>query len=363
LNDHHSTSNESSIMGKSIVGLDIAGSSIRAVEVVDADKAQPTVVRFAEVPTPQDAVSRGEVLEPNTVAATLRELWSTGRFRSKNVVLGMGNQRVLSRDLTVPLAPMAQIRESLPFQVQEMLPVPVGDAILDFYPVSEGESENGPVVHGLLIAAIKDAVLANVKAVQLAGLNPIGVDMIPFALTRVLLGRQGVPGTAAVVQLGADTTSVVIATDGIPQFVRIIPMGGNDISRALVGTLDITFDEAEAVKRHLGLGGSARTPDDARAVAVITASVHELTSSLRNTINYFVNTRPSEPVTRVVLTGGGTRLQGMREALAEQTRLPVTMGAAFDGVGLARSIPAGDVADHVDAITVAFGLAVGSRAA
>ncbi|MCA5923284.1 MULTISPECIES: type IV pilus assembly protein PilM [Curtobacterium] len=350
-------------MGKSIVGVDIAGSSIRAVEVADADRARPTVVRFAEVPTPPDAVSRGEVLEPNTVAAALRKLWATGRFRSKDVVLGMGNQRVLSRDLTVPLAPMPQIRESLPFQVQEMLPVPVGDAILDFYPVSEGESENGPVVHGLLIAAIKDAVLANVKAVQLAGLNPVGVDMIPFALTRVLLSRQGARGTAAVVQFGADTTSVVIATDGVPQFVRIIPIGGNDISRALVGTLDVTFDQAEAVKRHLGLGGRERTADDARAVSVIAMSVNELISSLRNTINYFVNTRPTEPVTRVVVAGGGARLAGLQQALAEQIRLPITVGDAFDGVGLARSIPADDVVDHLDAITVAFGLAVGSRAA
>ncbi|ROP63290.1 type IV pilus assembly protein PilM [Curtobacterium sp. ZW137] len=350
-------------MSKTIVGLDIAGSSIRAVEVADADRARPTIVRFAEVPTPDAAVSRGEVLEPNTVAGAIKKLWSIGKFRSRNVVLGMGNQRVLSRDLTVPQAPLAQIRESLPFQVQDMLPVPVGDAILDFYPTSEGESVTGPVVNGLLIAAIKDAVLANVKAVQLAGLNPVGVDLIPFALTRVLVRRQEPAGTTALVQLGADTTSVVVATNGVPQFVRIIPTGGNDITRTLAGRLDISFDDAEAIKRHFGIGRGAATSDDARAVAVTYDTVNELLASLRNTISYFVNTRPSEPVSKVVIVGGGARLVGLREALSDCTHLPVEIGSAFAESVLARSIQEQDIAEHGDTIAVAYGLAVGSSAA
>lgn len=350
-------------MAKNVVGVDISASAIRAVEVADADKARPTILRFAEVPTPDGAVSRGEVIEPNTVATALRELWSIGRFRSKDVVLGMGNQRVLSRDLTVPMGPIAQIRESLPFQVQDLLPVPVGDAILDFYPVAEGEGDNGPVVHGLLIAAVKDAVLANVNAVQLAGLNPVGVDLIPFALSRVLVSRRQVEGTVAVVELGADTTSVVIVSNGVPQFVRVIPSGGADITRSLSGKLDITTDQAEAVKQHLGIGRRAQTADDARAVAFTQETVSEMLASLRNTINYFVNTRPHLPVTSVIITGGGARMPGFREALADHTRLPVDIGHALEDVGRARSISPEDIAVRGDSITVAFGLTVGSRAA
>ncbi|PZE28153.1 MULTISPECIES: type IV pilus assembly protein PilM [unclassified Curtobacterium] len=350
-------------MAKSIVGLDIAAASIRAVEVASADRGRPTVVRFAEVPTPEGSVSRGEVLEANTVAGALKQLWSLGKFRSRDVVLGMGNQRVLSRDLTVPLAPIEQIRESLPFQVQDMLPVPVIDAILDFYPTSEGMGENGPVVRGLLIAAIKDAVLANVKAVQLAGLNPAGVDLIPFALTRALVSRPGLVGTVALIEIGADTTSVVIATDGVPQFVRIIPAGGADVTRALSGQLDIAADDAEAVKRHLGIAAVAQTADDRRAIAVTHETITEVLASLRNTINYFVNTHPDQPVGHILIAGGGARMRGFREALADYTRIPVSYGQAFGGVALAGSISEQDVAERGDAITVAFGLAVGSRAA
>ena len=350
-------------MAKSIVGLDISSTAIRGVEVADPLGSRPTVVRIAEVPTPEGAVSRGEVLEPNTVAGALKELWSVGRFRSRNVVLGMGNQRVLSRDLTVPKAPMAQIRQSLPFQVQEMLPVPVGDAILDFYPTSEGVGESGPVLNGLLIAAIKDAVLANVKAVQQAGLNPSGVDLIPFAMTRALISRPGHRGTVALIELGAETTSVVIALDGIPQFVRIIPTGGEDVTTRLATSLDIHRDQAELVKRHLGIAGVGRTADDLRAMSFTQDAVAEVLSSLRNTINYYVNTRPTETVDRIVVAGGGARLTGLTRSLSEQTGLPVVLGDVFESANLARSISADDIAARGHDVAVAYGLAVGSRAA
>ena len=65
------------------------------------------------------------MLEPHTVASALKRLWSTTGFRSRNVILGMGNQRVLVRDLSVPRMSAQRIRESLPFLVQDMLPVPV----------------------------------------------------------------------------------------------------------------------------------------------------------------------------------------------------------------------------------------------
>src|SRR5450830_1169967 len=195
-------------MASSVVGVDIGSTSVRAVEVNAASRSKPTLVRFLEIALPEGAVSRGEVIEPHTVGAVIKRIWSSGGFKSKNVVLGMGNQRVLARDLTVPRASLAHIREALPFQVQDMLPVPVADAILDFYPISESTTENGPVVHGLLIAAIKDAVLGNVKAVQQAGLNPLEVDLIPFALSRVLINRLGLKGTIVLIDVGANAASV-----------------------------------------------------------------------------------------------------------------------------------------------------------
>lgn len=347
-------------MAKRIVGVDIGSDAIRAVEVVDPAGANPTIERFHEVPLPEGAARSGDVLEVHTVSASLKRLWSEGGFKSKSVALGMGNQRVLARDLTVPRMPLQRIRESLPFQVQEMLPVPVADALLDFYPVSEADGENGPVIHGLLVAAIKEAVMANVSAVELAGLAPVEVDLIPFALTRVHVRGDNAQGTTALIDIGATTTNVVIVTNGIPQFVRIIPAGGDDITNALVQRLDMGRDIAEQVKRRLGIITAGAAPEHRPAIEVIYESTGQLLNGLRNTLNYFVNAHPDDPIVRIVLTGGASRLPGFSAALYELTRVNVVANDSFSSVRVAKTAQSG--VGRSDAYSVALGLALGSRA-
>ncbi len=111
-------------MGKTVVGVDIGARSVRGVEVNNYASGKPSIVRMAEHPLPETAVRRGEVIEPGTVSTALKRLWATGGFKSKDVVLGVGGQGVFARDISLPRVPLAQIRESLPFQVQEALARP-----------------------------------------------------------------------------------------------------------------------------------------------------------------------------------------------------------------------------------------------
>ena len=349
-------------MATRIVGLDIGRDTVRAVEVENADKARPTITRFHEVPVPEGAVRSGEVREVHTVAAAIRRLWSTGGFTTKNVVIGMGNQRVLARDLTVPKATLSQIRESLPFQVQDMLPVPVAEALLDFYPISEAESDHGPVVNGLLIAAIKESVLGNVKAVQQAGLTPVGVDLIPFALNRTLLRGPLGRGMIALVDIGATTTNVVVANGGVPQFVRMIPAGGEDVTKALMNRLEISSEQAEGAKRARGFSNAPVTSEQERAVAeIIHSTTTELLNSLRNTITYFSNSRQNEQIQAIVLTGGGSRLTGLTQVLGELTRIQVIPADPFGSLDVSKTATKNTVGDP-RLMSVALGLALGSAA-
>lgn len=344
-------------MARRIVGVDIGNSSVRAVELADAAGSKPTVERMHEVYLPEGATRNGDVVEVHTVASALKRLWSEGRFKSRDVALGMGNQRVLARDLTVPKLSIERIREALPFQVQEMLPVPVGDAILDFYPISEGIADSAPVVQGLLVAAIKEAVMANVTAVQLARLNPVEVDLIPFALARVVRRSGNIRGGVAVIDVGSAMTNVIVLDDGVPQFVRIIPNGGDDINSALVSALGMTAENAEGAKRQLGL--TLGVTEEHRAVAeVIHRGANALLTALRNTLSFYINSRPPGALERIVLMGGASQMPGFSDMLAELTRLPVQVDDGFGGVRLSRNAPQGSRATW----TVALGLALGGRA-
>ena len=349
-------------MAKTIVGVDISATWIRAVELTDATKDRPTMIRHHEVALPVGAVTRGEVVETRTVATALRQLWTAGGFKGKDVVLGIGNSRVLARDLTVPKMSLKRIRETLPFQVQEMLPFPAEDALLDFYPITESVGETGPLVHGLLVAAVKEAVLGNVQAVQLAGLNAAHVDLVPFALSRVLLRGASQNGTTAIVDVGGSTTTVVVSSGGVPQFVRIIPTGGDDLTNALALRLGIPQERAEALKRSIGLNSEARDENERAAIAIMFEVMSDLIGSLRNTLTYFAGARQNTDLARIVLTGGGARLQGFAEALSEYTRLPVSEGNPFESVSVSRNADQSKADLRNSSLSVAIGLALGSAA-
>ncbi|MBX3089578.1 MAG: type IV pilus assembly protein PilM [Cryobacterium sp.] len=342
-----------------LVGIDIGDTSLRGVEVSGIGGKRPNVVRYFSMPIPSGAVRNGEVIEINTVSAALKQLWSAARFSSKEVVLGVGNSKVLVRDLTVPKLNYQEIRESLPTHVQEMLPVPVADALLDFYPASEAMAEAGPVVNGLLVAAIKDPVLANVKAVQLAGLTPVAVDLIPFALTR-LTPPSRLVGNVAHIDIGAKTTNVIVTSNGVPQFVRIIGNGGNDLTTALAERMGIPESEAESLKRTIGLGGAAVAAENNQAVGIVREVAGNFLTSLRNTLGFFASSRQNEPFAGIILSGGGAQLSGLADALSEMTRIPVALMDTFANVDVARDAARGTQSQF--GMNIALGLALGGAA-
>lgn len=307
-----------------VVGVDIGSTSVRAVELKGS-----AIVKAAEQELPPGSVRRGEVLDVVAVAGAVKRLWSTAKFGSRDVVLGMGGPRVLSRDLAMPRGPIDRVRETLPFHVQDLIPVPVGEALLDFYPISEGVSAEGaPVINGLLIAAVKEAVQANVKSITRAGLSPVEVDLIPFALTRAMLPRTTGQGTVALISIGANSTNVVIATNGVPRFVRIIPSGGDDITAAIASQLDLSVNQAEVAKRELGFGSMTTRAEHRPIVELIFKVAGEQLNALRNTIGYYVNASEGTTPNRIVISGGGSYLPGLQKALEDLTGIPVSRAAA-----------------------------------
>jgi len=344
-------------MSGSVIGLDIGSGGVRAVEVRNGHTARPVVVRSHSLPLPAGSVERGEVLDIRAVSEVVGQLWSSGRFRQKEVVMGMGGTAVMSRELSVPRGPMARIRESLPFLVENVLPVPVADTILAFYPVSEGQGDDGPVVHGLLVAAIKDAVSANVAAVTQAGLTPLRVDLVPFALTRAIAPRRSATDTIAIVSVGASVTNVVIVDRGIPQFVRILPSGGDDL--ALVPAKSgWGFDVAEL----LAMDPSSPLPAPPAPLAEggMREKMDDLVAGIRATVDYYLNSRSGANVDRVVLTGGGSRVGRLDVALADSLEVDVERASEFPGARLAKTVQGGPPEERAS-MTTAYGLALGAR--
>jgi type IV pilus assembly protein PilM len=299
-----------------LIGLDIGSVSIRAVETARG-KDGPVIVNFGEVPLPEGAVQAGVINDEKAVTAALRELWASAKFRGREVVLGVTNPQTVVREMSVANLPEREMRRSLPFQVRDMLPLPVDKSLLDFYPL-ETAGDN-KTVRGLLIAAPKEAVLAAVHAIEQAGLHVARVDLASFALLRAAsyLDEQ----IEAIVDIGAHATSVIVHHDGAPLIVRTLPRGGTEITERIAARIGATVPEAEAIKCRVGLldeGG----PDTA---AVVREAIRPLINEIRSSFTYLTTGDRHTRVARVALSGGGAQLPGLVDALREQLDLDVVI--------------------------------------
>lgn len=358
-------------VAENAVGLDIGTSGVRAAELT-IGRGQATLQRFGQVALPVGAVRDGEVVNVEAVTSAIKHLWSTAKFSSKRVVLGVANRKVIVRQVDLPAIPDAELRKSLPIHVQDFLPIPVEQAILDYHPIEYVTNEHGvQTVRVLLVAADREMVTTALSAVTGAGLIPVHVDLTPFAVLRSLaqLDHVGVDPAAsntaeAIVDVGATVTNIVIHQNGVPRFVRILLMGGDHVSDAVSERLGVPFEQAVAVKQQLGMSPvRGQIVNEHPAARVIEASATAYLEEIRGSLDYYLAQPASVPLQRIVLSGGGARLGGLAQRLAEATRLPVHPGAAMSNLRIGKTGLSPEQLSYVETqIAVPVGLALGVAA-
>ncbi|MFI2752060.1 type IV pilus assembly protein PilM [Cellulomonas sp. P22] len=349
-----------------VIGLDIGTTAVRAAELEfggsgPSGRSAPTLLRYGQVGLPLGAVRDGEVVQPETVTSALRQLWLQFKFSSREVVIGVGNQRVLVRELDLPWMPPAQLRSSLPFQVQELLPMSVDEALLDYFPTGEFAGPSGRTVQGMLVAAQRDTVNANVLAVESAGLRPTMVDLNAFALMRAVARGDLAERTVAIVDIGASVTNVVIASHGVPRLVRTLAIAGHSITNAVASSLGIAGAEAEVLKREIGVG-YAVGPEQSAAAEAISEVSRTLIEAVRNTFVYYSGNNPGAGIDVAIMTGGGSHLPGLGQYLSSASRLPVILGDALVGLKVAKSFDRGSLNGFESLVALPVGLAYGVAA-
>jgi type IV pilus assembly protein PilM len=386
------------------IGVDVGSTAVRVAEVAAGDI--PVVVRAAQVPLPPGVVEAGEVRQPEAVAEALRELWSKSGVKSKQVHLGVGNQRVVVREVALPWLPEKELRETLGFQVQEFIPMASDEAVLDFDPLGEMDQGGRRMVRILLVAAHRPMVNALVEAALAAKLDPQGIDLTPFAVIRAVgTGDEGLDldssGDEAIVDIGAQVTSICVHDRGVTRFVRMLPSGGRDITLALASGLSVDEDVAERLKRGesieaptqvepsagepaielpppadslpvdrppvetlpveapRGVPATLPGPTEVRQLALTRAG--SFVDEVRSSLEFYTAQMPNAQIGRVLVVGGGSRLDGLLELLQERLPVPVDRGRLFERAKSEIELSAEASAEAEAVLSVAVGLAIPAR--
>ncbi|MGH3441712.1 MAG: type IV pilus assembly protein PilM [Nitriliruptorales bacterium] len=344
-------------MARAAIGLDVGTHAVHVVEVT-TKRGQPTITNFGGVALPEGAVQQGEIVDVDTVSAAVRQLYKDAGIREKAVHLGISNQRVVVRQVDLPFMEDEELASALRFQVQEYIPIPVEDAELDYQKLEEVTGEGDTrMLRILLVAADKEMVANHVDIANRAELRPTGVDLNAFALLRALVpDPEAVEGSELLVDVGAGVTNIVVHENGTPRFVRILVLGGGDVTQAIQSRESLPYEDADQLKIDAGLRGA----EDEEVGRTIRREVDQFVDEVRGSVDYYLAQPGSQEISRVLVSGGGSRLEGLVEELERTIRIPVERGGVFDHLPVSGSVYGPDQLAGVEPmLTTAVGLALG----
>ncbi len=338
------------------VGVEIGTSGIRAIEL-SIGAQYPALITYGQMPLPPKAVVDGEIVNRAAVVDQLKYLWSESDFSTKRVTVGVAGLRALIRELEVANVPDKELEQVVKFQGQEIIPFPADQAILASRMIGELTKDDGSVAKKVLIAAAHKGLVEPVLSVLVdAGLDPIAVNLSALAIVRAgTIGLEPVSGAEAIVSIGAGLTVVVVHENGIPKFVRTIGQGGDDVTEAIASSLDSPFEDAERLKWNLTLPG----PQYATAQNVAIQTTNTLVNEIKNSVDYYDNQSATIKIQRVVVTGGGSLLEGLIARIQQPLRVPVVTARPLSGIDTSgyAMVPE-DLAKLEPTLTTVLGLAL-----
>ena len=363
----------SSRKGKTVVGLDIEAASVAATEVIVNGDVK--LGRSGIAPLAAGVSREGEIGDPEALTIAIKDLFSENKL-SRNVRLGIANQRVVVRTLRLPrIENDDEIESAIRFQAQEEVPMPLDQAVLDWQVLkSDPEARAEGKMDVVVVAARRDMVGNLARVVRDAGLRPIGLDVSAFALIRALGGAAPVAavgyeeraamgegaeaalaGPAQLLCNLGDITNLVVARNGDCLFTRVSPFGIEGIAQRLAERRELTLEHSREWLDHVGVEAPVEAIEGdpeivGAAREVLQDGVAKLVDELRLSLDYYGAQESARAIEEVVVCGPGSVIPGLPAQIQAQLGYALRVGnppalSSLDAASSAR-------------LTVPYGLAL-----
>jgi type IV pilus assembly protein PilM len=303
-----------------MIGLDIGSHSIKLVGLKTTSKGPfLTCLGMKEIPPGKD---KDDV---NTASDTLRSLVSEVGLKTKKVNLIVSGSGVQIKRISVPSLPRAELKEAVRWEMKNYLPFPVETAEIVFHVLNEYVENNVKKLDLMVVACPKQLIDRTLSIAERAGLQPIHLDVGPFALWNTLLvwDQLRKEKTVALIDLGAEKTGIYIFKDQILQFSREATPAGADITKAIMegigseGKLELIYERAEGLKQEMEI------PSESKISFFVRPVLEKLSAEIGRSLDYYRTQFNEERIDRILLTGGGANLKNIVSYLAGELRLPI----------------------------------------
>jgi type IV pilus assembly protein PilM len=310
------------------IGLDIGTSAVKLVELLGGNEIR--VNSLGMIPLESGLVSAGEVKEPGEVSEAIKSLIHQHNIQSKRVVLAVAGQAAVVRLLKISLQNPNDLSDIVMKEAEKNLPYALNELYMNYQVIKEDPVQKEAEV--VLVCTRKPIIDSQMEAVRNAGLEPVAIDIQPLALVRSA-GLENVEtfGNIGLLDIGEETSVLIIIKDGIPLFTRVIPLAGNRITQLISESIGIPYGSADELKRVYGdlkqdLSQISLDDIDYKVNSMVLKGVKELTAELKRSFEYFYLQQQGETeITTLVVSGGGSKLKNLLPFLNQELNLRVIL--------------------------------------
>lgn len=340
-----------------LIGLDIAGSSVKLVELGQTPEGGWSVEHLASERLEKGWVVDGLVEKFDEVAEAVRRAVARSGTRARRAAVALPASAVITRKLSLP----AGLRdEEMEVQVEaeahNVVPFSLDEVSLDFCVLGPSPKVPGDV-EVMMAAARRERVEDRQGLLQAAGLDTAVVEVEAFA-GRLAVGRLvdalpdgGQGALVAWVEVGAELTRLRVMLDGELLHEREHAFGGAQLTQTLARRYGYSLDEAERRKLARDL------PEDHETVA-FAPFVEHLAQEVARALQVFFTTTPHARVDHILLSGGSVQLPGLRERVAAQAGVVASLANPFEGMAVGRHLRETRLRREAPAYLTACGLAM-----
>lgn len=328
------------------VGLEVGTANLKVVELRAG--SPPSLSTLAMRPMPPGLVQEDQIVDPQGLADEIKALFDEAGISKRFVVASVGNSQVIIRGIDVPKMSIEELDEAIKWEAERYIPFPIDEVVLDYYVLDNPDDiEDGGQLQVVIAAAKIELVTQQVEYLKLAGLEPVVLDVKPFALLRSLKGAMlgealtksalgsdmytDAGEVGVVLEIAATQTTITLVRGDRFILNRNIGVSGDDFTAAIQRSFGLDFDSAEEVKLDYGTA-TIPTEDeeellnfDAKREQFSPSRVYEslrpvlvdLTTEIRRSLEFFKVQQGDATINRMLVTGGGAKLRGLPEAIGD----------------------------------------------
>ena len=251
---------------------------------------------------------------------SLKKMLQKRKSKTDLVVSALPPDLVIEQLIKLPYVEKNELREMLSWEVRKLIDFPLQEAVWDYLLMNESQAEQLQI---FLTIAPKQSVKEQLEFIQSCSLKGLAFETKSLALYNILrlAGRSFYEKSSMLVDLGFETSQLMIVRNGILSLSRRIGFGGKQIAETLTNLLGCSAEEAQSLIMGTDVYKDKEKSNIVSISQTIQNQLDNLIMEIQRSLAFFLTENPEGTIDKMILTGGTAKLSSLDGYLQEKLNL------------------------------------------